>query len=254
MMERFHTGDGAELAFVEQGSGSPALLFVHGWQGDHTVWDRVVDALGPQRHTVAIDLRGGGASRLAPGPYRIERFAADLRDLVAARNLGPVVVVGHSMGATVALRLAVDSPELVRGLILIAPVPASGGAYSEKGLAYLRGVARDENAVRAWLARTVEQPPDEATLDRLNAVAAKMTRDAALESFESFAHADFAERTRAIAAPALVVASEHDAPDACERRVVSLLPNVTFVTLRDAAHYAIVERPDEVAATIRSFA
>jgi pimeloyl-ACP methyl ester carboxylesterase len=252
-MERFFADDGAELAFVERGSGSPALLFVHGWQGDRSVWDGVVDALGPQRHTLAIDLRGCGDSRNAAGPYRLERFAADLRDLIAARDLGPVVVVGHSMGGTIALRFAVDSPDFVRALILIAPVAASGGAYSEKGLAYLRGVARDESAVRAWLARTVEQPPDETTLDRLSAVAAETTRAAALESFESFAHADFAERTRAIAAPALVIASEHDAPGACERRVASLLPNVTFVTLRDAAHYAIVERPSEIAATIRSF-
>ena len=176
-----------------------------------------------------------------------------MRDLIGARDLGRVVLVGHSMGATVALRFAVDHPELVHALALIAPVPASGGGFSPKGEAYLRATAGDAAAQRSWLARTFAQPPDDAALDRLCAAAATTKRDAALESFESWAHAAFAEETRAIEAPALVLAPEHDAKDTRER-VAELLPNARYVPLPECGHYAILEQPQAIAQLIRELA
>ena len=246
----FRANDGAELAFEEQGSGEPVFLFIHGWQADRTVWRDVAAALGAGAHVLLPDARGSGESQSARGPYGLERFAADLRELIEARGLGPVVLAGHSMGATVAMRFAVDNPDLVRALVLIAPVPASGGGYSPKGAAYLRSTAGDPAAQRNWLSRTFAQAPDDATLERLCAAAAKTARDVALESFESWAHADFAEATRTIAAPALVIAPEHDARDTRER-VAGLLPNARYVELPGCAHYAILEQPQAIAELMR---
>ena len=252
-MRYFRASDGAQLAFAESGSGRPIVVFVHGWQGDHTVWRDVIEALGPQVRALAVDLRGSGDSRDAAGPYRLERFAADLRELTNELELNPVVLVGHSMGATVALRFALDAPTMTRGLVLIAPVPASGGGYSPKGEAYLRATAGDPAAARNWLSRTFAGAPDKAALERLCDAAAKSARNSALESFESWAHADFAEETREIQAPVLVIAPEDDAPDASERKVAALLPKVRHVVLADCAHYAIVEKPKEIASLIRDF-
>jgi pimeloyl-ACP methyl ester carboxylesterase len=252
-MQRIRLGDGAELSYSESGSGLPAMIFIHGWQGDSMAWRDVIGALRSGAHVIAVDLRGNGESRGARGPYRLERFAADLRELIESLHAAPAVLVGHSMGATVALRLAVDSPELVGGLVLIAPVPASGGGYSEKGEAFLRATAGDPVAARNWLARTFAVAPDDAILERLCAAAAKTDPDVALECFESWAHADFAEETRAIEAPALVIAPEHDRPDVVEGNVAALLPNSQFVVLPGAAHYAIIEKAGEIAAMIGEF-
>lgn len=247
----FRTSDGAELSYEERGSDGPRLLFVHGWQGNRSVWRAAIDALPAEYRTVSVDLRGSGDSESAPGPYTLERFAADLRELIESLGIAPVVLVGHSMGGTVVLRLAVDAPELTRGIVLIAPVPASGGGFSPKGAAYLRATAGNPDAVRGWLTRTILNPPDEATLDFLCAAAAKAAPDAALASFESWAYADFADETKSIVAPALVIAPEHDAPDTCENKVAALLPNARFAVLPHSAHYANVERPHEVARLIQ---
>lgn len=252
-MRHFCASDGAELAYVESGSGVPTIVFVHGWQAEGAVWAPIVEELGPNVHTVAVDLRGSDDSRGAPGPFSLERYATDLRELIEVRGLGAVVVVGHSMGATVALRLAVDAPQVVRRLVLIAPVPASGGGYSPKGEAYLKATAGDPVAARNWLARTFASAPDEAILERLCGAAAKTAAGTALESFESWAHADFAEATRTISAPALVIAPANDNPDVSEQKVAALLPNARFVVLPESAHYAIVEKPREIAALIREF-
>jgi pimeloyl-ACP methyl ester carboxylesterase len=252
-MMRFRAGDGAELAelaYLEQGSGDARLLFVHGWQADHTVWEDVIFALGPGVRSVAVDLRGSGESNGACGPRNLERFAADLRELVDALGIAPVVVVAHSMGATVALRLAVDAPETVSGLILVAPVPASGAGFSPKGADYLRATAGDAVAARKWLSSMFAGERDTAVLDRLCVAAGKTPRDSALEGFESWANADFAEATRTISAPVIVVAPERDNPEMYQRKVAALLPNARFVLLPDCGHYAILERPSEIATII----
>lgn len=251
-MQYFEAGDGARLAYFRSGAGSPTVVFVHGWQAENAVWTPVIAALGNNVGVVAVDLRGSGESRSAAGPFSLERYAADLQELIEALGIAPVVVVGHSMGATVALRLATDAPQLVRALVLIAPVPASGGGYSPKGEAYLKSTAGDSAAARNWLARTFSRPPDETLLGPLCDAVGKTDRATALESFESWAHADFAESTRSILAPALVVAPERDNPDIYETKVAALLPNARFVLLPESAHYAILEKPAEIAALIRA--
>lgn len=252
-MQIFRAADGAELTYEEGGAGSPAVLFIHGWQADRSVWREAIEALGPGVRAIAVDLRGAGTSRNALGPFALERFATDLRELVESLGVGPIILVGHSMGGTVALRFALDAPLLTRGLVLISPVPASGGDYSEKGEAYLRATAGDADAARKWLARTFAGTPDEAMLERVCAAAGRADRDASLESFESWARADFAEATRSITAPVLVIAPQHDVPEMYQRKVAALLPNARYVVLPECGHYAILERPREIAELIREF-
>jgi pimeloyl-ACP methyl ester carboxylesterase len=249
----FRASDGARLAFTDAGSGAPALVFVHGWQADGTAWRDLRAALAPGVRSISVDLRGSGASAAAPGPYHLNRFAADLRELIDALGIAPIVLVGHSMGATVALALAVDAPRLVRGLVMIAPVPASGGGFSPKGAAYLQATAGNEEAAKAWLTRTFAQAPDAAVLARLSAAAARTPRVVALESFDSWAYADFAEATKRVQTPALVLAPALDVPETVERKVAALLPNAQYEVLPDCAHYAIVERPEAIAQLIRAF-
>jgi pimeloyl-ACP methyl ester carboxylesterase len=250
-MPSFTLSDGATLAYGDSGGDDWTIVLIHGWQADRRVWEDVIAALGSGVRVIAVDLRGSGASSEAGGPYTLERYAQDTRELIDGLEIAPAVVAGHSMGATVALRLAVDAPQSVRAMVLVAPVPASGGGYSPKGEAYLRSTAGDPAKVQAWLARTFAAEPDEATLAPLCAAAALTARDTALESFESWAHADFAEETRTIRTPVVVAAPEKDAPESVDERVAALLPNARFVVLPGCAHYAILERPGAIAELIR---
>ncbi len=230
------------------------LLLIHGWQADRSVWDGVVAALGAGVCPVAVDLAGFGASSGLAGPYTLERFAADLRAELDSLANGPVVVVGHSMGAKVALRLAIDAPKSVAGLILIAPVPVGPAGFSENGEAYLRATAGNRERTKAWLCKTIASPPDAATLDRLCSVAAKSRTDAVLESLESWMHTDLSEDAKRVAAPTMVIASALDAPEKAQSKVAALVPGAEFVIVPDAAHYAVLERPETIASRISDFA
>jgi pimeloyl-ACP methyl ester carboxylesterase len=229
------------------------LVFVHGWQGDRTVWNEVIAALEPDVEAIAIDLPGSGDASAAPGPYTVELFANAVRHEIESRGVAPVVLVGHSMGAKIALQLASEAPQLVRRLVLIAPVPAGLANFSERGQAYLRATAGDPVKVREWLLKTVTENCEPETLERLCHVAARTTRDAALEALESWTHTDLAERAKTVAVPGLVIAPEYDQPDKARARVADLLPNASFAVLPGAAHYSIVEHPSETANLMREW-
>ncbi len=102
----------------------PAVLLIHG-STSHLVDFDV--ALGPQLsgryHLIAYDRPGMGRSRKRPGDAaRLAIQAETAADVIRAEHpSGPVVVIGHSYGGAVALRLALDHPELVSGLVLLAP-------------------------------------------------------------------------------------------------------------------------------------
>jgi pimeloyl-ACP methyl ester carboxylesterase len=85
-----------------------------------TWWPDSLERLGRAHKVITYDHRGTGRSTSSAGPYTTRLFAADAAELVRSLELGPVHVVGHSMGGRVAQWLAIDAPELVASLILVA--------------------------------------------------------------------------------------------------------------------------------------
>jgi len=81
------------------GSGSPALLLVHGWGGDVSVWSEQVPVFSKNHRVVTLDLAGHGTSSS-------EREARPIVAVADHLGLGQVVLVGHSMGSPVALEAA----------------------------------------------------------------------------------------------------------------------------------------------------
>jgi lipase len=89
-------------------------------------WPAVARALPAHWTLHAVDLRGRGHSTDLTGPYGLDAHIADLRDIVLALGLERPVLVGHSLGAYVALLTAHAHPELFERLVLIdggLPVP-----------------------------------------------------------------------------------------------------------------------------------
>jgi pimeloyl-ACP methyl ester carboxylesterase len=111
----------ARIRFVEAGAG-PALLLVHDAIASHATYLASATKLAADFRVVAPDLPGFGASE-KPDPqkyaYGYDAFADSLFDLVAALGLGRVHVVGHGMGAGVALTLAAKHPAVVHRLVLV---------------------------------------------------------------------------------------------------------------------------------------
>lgn len=104
---------------VVTGRGQPPVVFVHGFGCSHTDWDAQVAHLSARHQTIAVDLRGHGNS---PGPAAdcsIERYGADVAEVMRALSLPPAVLVGHSMGCRVVIEAALQAPARTAGVILV---------------------------------------------------------------------------------------------------------------------------------------
>ncbi len=118
-LEDFHR-DGLALALHAVGDGRP-MLWQHGLCGDAAQTAEVFPP-GEGWQSVTLECRGHGASERGPAHVlSLATFAQDAAALIEARFAGPVVVGGMSMGAALALRLAVRRPDLVSGLCLARP-------------------------------------------------------------------------------------------------------------------------------------
>lgn len=110
---------GTRLFYERAGTGTPPLVFVHGFACAHDDWHAQMDFFRPRRCVVACDLRGHGASTGDPAQCDIETYGADVSGLLHALDLPPAILIGHSMGCRVVLQTYVAAPQRVAGLVLI---------------------------------------------------------------------------------------------------------------------------------------
>jgi lipase len=122
--------DGGDLRVLRWGTGKQVAVVVHGITGSGMSWQAVARQMPPGWTLAAPDLRGRGHSNHLPGPYGLERHAADVAAVLRYFG-GRPVLAGHSMGAYVALLARDAHPKLVRRLILVdggLPLPVPDGA------------------------------------------------------------------------------------------------------------------------------
>jgi pimeloyl-ACP methyl ester carboxylesterase len=115
---------GARVHYTSAGSG-PAVVLIHGANGTLDDFPPELIAELARDHTViAVDRPGHGWSEAPRGPLGLEKNAAAVLALVRELGLGPATLVGHSYGAAVALRAALDAPESVRRVVAVCPCTA----------------------------------------------------------------------------------------------------------------------------------
>lgn len=120
-MEYFKLKKGPKLNVDDTGGKGMSVVFQHGLCGDAKQAAEVFTKSTAFRR-VTVECRGHGASEAGDvKDFSIARFADDIAEVIEQKGIGPVVVGGISMGAAIALRLAVTRPDLVRGLIIARP-------------------------------------------------------------------------------------------------------------------------------------
>lgn len=117
-MERVPTS-GIALAVRQWPGRGPTLVCVHGLTANHTCWESLADVLSPDFRLIAYDLRGRGDSDKPATGYSLAHHARDLLGLLDHYAVGRAVVVGHSLGAAIALSFAVHHPDRLARLVLV---------------------------------------------------------------------------------------------------------------------------------------
>jgi pimeloyl-ACP methyl ester carboxylesterase len=109
--------DGTSIVCETRGQGDTALVFLHGWCGDHEYWKNQVDVFAPDYRVVALDQAGHGESGKDRKDWSASSLGADVEAVVKALGLKRVILVGHSMGGPVALIAAKRMPGTVVAVV-----------------------------------------------------------------------------------------------------------------------------------------
>jgi pimeloyl-ACP methyl ester carboxylesterase len=99
----------------------PVAIFLHGSWDDSSQWQNIIELLSKNFHCLAIDLLGFGNSTAIETPGSIETEVNCLHEFLSALKLRPVYLVGHSLGAWVAVSYTLKYPDLVQGVVAISP-------------------------------------------------------------------------------------------------------------------------------------
>ena len=143
-------GDGARIAYrvLRARSRTPAgvVVLLHGLASNLTRWSKFVEAtaLAERWDLIRVDLRGQGNS-MTRRPIGLDLWRDDLAAIVAAESHARAVLVGHSLGAQLAMHAAATRPESVQAVALIDPV---FGAFSSS---YWSSTSIDVNPAGAWV-------------------------------------------------------------------------------------------------------
>jgi len=125
---------GVSIAYETHGTGSPALVFVHGWSCDRGYWTAQLEPFSKRFTVVAVDLGGHGASGDQRSSWSIREFGSDVAAVVESLRLNRIILIGHSMGGDVIVEAARILRSRVLGLIWVDAYKKLGHPRSPEGI------------------------------------------------------------------------------------------------------------------------
>jgi pimeloyl-ACP methyl ester carboxylesterase len=259
---------GATLAVETVGSGPPVVL-LHPGIADRRCWGSVVPLLDGHAKVITYDRRGHGDSNPSTEPFS---HADDLIALLRGLDTGPAFIVGNSMGGGVAIDVALMEPELVSGLLLVAPSVSGEPDLPDEGLdpeslrldtAIGEALKNDDwefaNRLEAWLWLDGPAGPEGRVGDPARSLLLEMN-EPLLANGGAFEDGDSGfdawSRLGDITQPTTVSWGDLDIPEIIElcETLVETVPGAKQHIFESTAHVPYLERPEDFAALVRDTA
>jgi non-heme chloroperoxidase len=247
------------LPYVEHGDrdGVP-VLFLHGYSDTWRSWEPVLPHLPESIRAIAVTQRGHGDAERPASGYLIDDLAADVGELLDELQLPRAIVAGHSMGAWVAEKLAVDHPQRVAGLVLEGAF--GPGRESEAIVALSEETARledpvDPGFVREFQVSTTNRPVPADFIDMVVAESLRMPARVWRDVGRGFLEIDLSTEYREIDAPTLLVWGDQDAFVTRTEldRLAREIPNATRSVYEGTGHAVHWDEPRRFAGEVAAF-
>lgn len=257
-MKQLELGD-IKVCYRVRGSGSP-VIFLHGLAEDHRSWSRQQDALG-NCTSYACDLRGHGKTTMGQGDGTLAQLGNDLLGFI--ENLtGPASVVGFSLGGTIALWAAAQSPELINRVLVFGTSSVVGrqavSFYADRiAKAADTGSEAFRQAMRADTAAGLFHDHahlDEIVQSRLDAVGDGAGYANAARAMMKLNAEPLTPALKNIRVPVVIVGAEHDSfcPPKAAAIMLETLGHAEQQNIPAAGHLMNIDNPDAVTAVLRN--
>lgn len=252
--------DGVSLAYDEAGQGDPPFVFIHGWSCNRTYFRRQAEHFSRKHHVISIDLRGHGESDAPEGSYDTEVMVADVMSVCQQLGVEKPVVVGHSLGAGIALHLAASHPEYPSAVVMV-----DGGYWGLNGeppvlddkriklAAALRGPDQElaRRIGRPLLDSMFEPDDDPALREQIVEQMLSAVPHAKAGAMEGGRKLEIVPAYRACTVPLLFIQASGDRPGV--ERIRELCPQVVYARTVGAGHFNMLLVPEQVNPMIERF-
>jgi len=247
--------DGVRIAYDRQGEGHP-MLMVHGASQDSTSWRFNTGYFAQFCDVIAMDNPGHGKSAMPPGgPLRsIPELAAYAWGVIEALGVENPIVMGHSLGGAIALRLAVEHPDRIG-----AVVDVDGAARTAAGVTNYRAGVLDLVRINPtdWLETTFLSVLGRTTpMDRKREMASDARRvipEVALADLYAYTSCNFVDELSTITAPVVAVVGEDDwscSPELTHETYLAVTAPKSYHMFEGIGHIPHTEQPDEFNAVV----
>lgn len=238
--------DGGLIHYEAFGRGKP-VLFLHGWLGSWRYWMRTMEDIADKYRTYALDLWGFGDSDKSKARFSVPDYVELVNNFTSDMGMQDVPLIGHALGASVALEYAVQYPNRT-GKIMAVSLPMNADSISR----WLIDFAN--NSMLAKVMRWRQLPHKEVQLE-----AEKALREAISQSVESVAQLDVNSRIQAISrlenAMLLAVYGEKD--DIVDPSPILSLnsdwPNIRPIGLANSKHFPMLDETAKFSRLLRDF-
>ena len=259
LVQRISLSTGVVLEYVEKGdsAGLPVIL-LHGLCDSWKSFEPVLDKLPESIHAFSVTQRGHGESGKPAEGYTPADFAADVAAFIAEKRLGPVILVGHSMGGITALQFAVTYPSLLKALVVIdaeASFTDSPGAqefYNE--VMKLEGVIPRE-FMEGFQQSTLANPIDPHFYNTMVDEGIKTPVRVFQAALGAMLKVNLVSQLKEINCPALLIWGDKDA--VClqpgQELMAKEMKQAKLVVYEGIGHSPHWEKPDRVARHLRLF-
>jgi pimeloyl-ACP methyl ester carboxylesterase len=255
MMPYIQVGQ-ANLFYLEQGIGDTVVVFGHGTLICSNIWrDFYFPNVPESWRVLAPDFRGHGASNAVISGCNFVRMAEDITQIVKQKQLGKVIYIGLSMGGGVGLQLALNHPEILRGLVLISPVTGLGPLGNPLFLKLGPHMAGKRWLLRLGMRNASTRKPTKQELDAVVEEAMLVSSPTLREYLSPGNRIEGVERISEINIPVLMMVGLKDRVIPVKQQLLlgKAIPNCTLVSHPDFGHALCAENPEWVLGHIQEF-
>ena len=238
--------DLVHLEYRVFGGGEPAVILVHGWCGNADYWHTQIDALKGRYTVVALDLAGHGASGANRTDWSIANYAADVATIARQIPNREILLVGHSMGATVALAAVPRIGPRVIGVVAVEALrsvglpPLSPGEIAAKVAPFRADFVGTTRALVTD--QLFEKGADPLLVQKVAYDISLRSPAVAVPTLEKLLALDLATLLPAVHVPVYAINSDLAPTDA--GRIRKSLPEFTLDVLPHSGHFLMLETPE----------
>ncbi len=234
--------------YIDGADKSPVLLFLHGWRSESSVWFPALENFDAENSIYCLDLPGFGKSELPHSAYSVENYSEIISGFISKLGLDKVVIIGHSFGGRIAIKLASKNPDFLKGIVLVDSAGFVDKTLSNK---LKRIIAKPLKPIFKFKALHGIRKSIYRFIGSEDYVATPQLR----ENYLKVIGEDLSEDMKKINIPTMIIwgDKDKDTPINYAHKMKNIIKNSKLKIIKGAGHFSFLDKKEEFSESFKNF-